>query len=82
MLDHLFRDFEIRDHAVAQRANGLNIARCAAKHLLGFVADGKDLLLALDVGDGDDGRLVQDNPLTLDVDQGVGRAEVDGHVVG
>src|SRR6185503_11170928 len=37
-------------------------------------------LLALDLGDGDDGRLVQDDAAALDVDQGVGRAQINRHV--
>ena len=82
MLDHLFRDFEIGDDAVAQRADGGDVAGRAAQHHLRLVADGEHLLLALDLGDGDDRRLVQDDAAALDVDQRVRRAEIDRHVGG
>ena len=59
MLDHLLRDLEIGDHAVAQRADGGDVARRAAEHLLGLLADREHLLLAAHVGDGDHARLGQ-----------------------
>ena len=43
MLDHLFRDFEIGDDAVAHRADRLDVAGRAAQHHLGVVADGAHL---------------------------------------
>ena len=46
VLDHLFRDLEIGDDAVAHRADRLDVAGRAAQHHLGVVADGADLLLA------------------------------------
>jgi hypothetical protein len=49
MLDHLLRHLEIGDHAVAQRADGLDVAGRAAEHQLGLVAHGQDLLLAAQV---------------------------------
>ena len=53
VLDHFFGDFDVGDHAVAQRADRLDIAGGAAKHLLGFLTHGEDLLLAAHIGDGD-----------------------------
>ena len=44
VLDHLLGDFEVGDHAVAHRADGLDVAGRAAEHQLGLVADGEDLL--------------------------------------
>ena len=63
-----------------KRADGRDVAGRAAQHHLRLVADGEDLLLALDLGDGDDRRLVQHDAAALDVDQRVGRAEIDRHV--
>ena len=80
MLDHLLRHLEVGDHAVAQRADGLDVARGAAEHLLGLLADGEHHLLAPDIRDGDYPGLVQHDPAAFDVDEGIGRAEVDGHV--
>jgi hypothetical protein len=53
---------------------------CAAQHHLGFLADRQNLALAALGGESHHRRLVQDDATTLDVDQRVGRAEVDPHV--
>ena len=82
MLDHILRDLEIGDHAVAQRPDGFDIAGRATEHLLGFLAHGQHLLLALPVRDGDDRWLIQHDALSFYVDERVRRAEVDGHVGG
>ncbi len=66
--------------AVAQRADGLDVAGRSAQHHLGLVADREHLFLALDGRDGDHRGFVEHDTATLDVDQGVGRAEIDGHV--
>ena len=52
----------------------------AAEHQLGLLADREDLLAALDAGDRDHRGLVQHDAAALDVDERVGRAEVDRHV--
>ena len=44
VLDHLLRDFEIGDDAVAHRADRLDVAGRAAQHHLGVVADGANRL--------------------------------------
>jgi hypothetical protein len=80
VLDHRLGDFEIGDDAVAQRADRLDVAGGAAQHHLGFLADRQNLTLAALGGEGHDRRLVQHDAPTLDVDQRVGRAEVDPHV--
>lgn len=78
MGQHSLGDFEVGDDAVFERTDGHNIARRAAEHALGLVADGKDLVRA---GlHGDHGWLAQDNALIADVDQGVGRPEIDSDV--
>ena len=80
MLDHFLRDLEIGDHAVTQRTDCLNIAGRAAQHQLCLIPDREDLTLAAHGGDRDHGGLVQDNPATLDIDEGVSGAEVDSHI--
>ena len=82
VLDHLLGDFEVGDHAVAQRPDRLDVAGRAADHLLGLFADGEDLLAPAIDGDRHHRGLVQHDPLALDVHQRVGGAEVDRHVGG
>jgi hypothetical protein len=77
---HRLGDVEVGDDAVLHRADGGDVAWGAAEHLLGFVADGQDL--AGGGVDRDDGRLAQHDALVLDVDEGVGGAQVDADVVG
>jgi hypothetical protein len=50
----------------------------AAQHILGFLADGYDFTVVL--VDGDNGGLVDNDPLAFGEDQGVGRSQVDGQV--
>ena len=76
--EHLLRHLEVGDHAVLERADGLDVAGRAAQHALGLDADGVHLARAL--VDRDDRRLGQHDAATAHVDQRVGRAEVDGHV--
>ena len=81
MLDHFFGDFEIGDDAVAQRADGLDIAGRAAQHQLGLVADGAHGLLAAAGGDGGHHRrLIQHDAPAFDIDQRIRRPKIDGHV--
>ncbi len=80
MLDHLFRDLEIGDHAVAQGADCLDISRGAAQHQLGFVADSQNVFFAAIVGDGDDGGFVEDDSTAFDVHKRVRRPQVDRHI--
>jgi hypothetical protein len=80
VLDHLLGDFEVGDHAVAQRPDRLDVAGRAADHLLRFLADREDLLAPAIDGDRDHRRLVQHDALALDVHQRIGCAEVDRHV--
>jgi hypothetical protein len=80
MLDHFLRYVEIGDDAVAQRPDGLNVARSAADHQFRLLSDGEDLPLALDAYDCDRRRLIQDDTAPFHVNDGVCRAEVDGNV--
>ena len=84
LLDQLAQQFlgllEVRDDAVLQRPDRIDAGRGAAQHLLGVAAHGQHA-----VGgaiDRDHRGLVQDDSLALDIDEGVGRAEIDGHIVG
>jgi hypothetical protein len=83
LLEHLLGHREVGDDAVLHRPDGFDVARHLAEHRLGFGADRLDGLLAVGaafVADGDDGRLVEDDPLAAHVDQRVGGAEVDREV--
>ena len=79
---HRLGDLEVGDDAVAQRADRLDVARRAAEHLLGLAADGEHLLAAARVAlHRDDRGLARDDALALDVDERVGRPEIDREIV-
>jgi hypothetical protein len=83
LLEHLFGDGEVGDHAVFHRADGLDGARVRPSMRL-LQADGQDGFL---VGgyiavNGDHGWFVKHDALATHVNEGVGRAKVDGKVVG
>src|SRR6185503_11475053 len=72
---HLLGHVEVGDDAILHRTNGDHAFRRASEHSFRLEPDALDLLgLAVD---GDDGRLVQDDPLTLHIDESIRRAEVD-----
>ena len=75
---HLLGDLEVGDDAVLHRLDRHDVAGRAAEHVLGFLADGLDP--AVDLVDGHDRRLVDDDALAARVDAGVGRAQVDRQV--
>ena len=81
VLDHLLGDIDVRDHAVAERADRLDLVGGLAHHQLGVVTDRLDLLHAVDGLDGDDRGLVQDDSASANVDERIGGSEVDRHVV-
>jgi len=54
----------------------------AAEHHLGLGANGVDRLAAADGAQRHDGGLVEHDAPTLQVDEGVGGAEIDGNVAG
>ena len=80
MLDHLFRDFEIGDHAIAHRADRLDIAGGAAQHHLGVIADRANLLLAALAHHRNDGWFIEHDAATLDINERIRRSKVDGHI--
>jgi len=82
VLDHLFGDFEVGDHTVAERTDSFDIAGRPPKHHFRFVADGKNLLAAFDVCDRHHGRLVQHDSPTFDINQGIRGTQIDSHVCG
>ena len=80
MLDHVLGDFEVGDHAVAQGPNRPEVLGRLAEHQLGIVADRADFLHAVDRFDRDNRRLGQDHSVIAQVDDGVGRTEIDRQV--
>ena len=80
MFDHFLCDFEIRNHPVAERADGMNITWGPAEHHFRFVPDGEHLFAAFNFGNGHHRWFVQNDPAAFDVNQCIGRAEVDRHI--
>ena len=76
---HLLGDLEVGDHAVAQRAGGRDRRRGAPDHPLRLGAH--RVHLAGRQVRGDHRRLGDDDPPPADVDERVGGAQVDRHVV-
>ncbi len=84
VLQHLLGDREVGDDAFLQRADGGDVVRRAAEHLLGFFADRGHRFCAAGtavLANGDHGWFVQHDALAAGIDQGVGGAQVDGQVV-
>src|SRR5206468_11174260 len=80
VVQHLLGDVEVGDHAILERPDRHDVAGRPSEHGLRVVAHGEHRV----VGDvnGHDGRLVHHDALAADVHEGIGRAEVDGEVVG
>ena len=78
--EHPLGGVEVGDDAVAQRLDRRHVAGRAAQHFLGLRAHGLDALLR--GVEGDDRRLVEDDAAAGGEDAGVGRAEIDGEIVG
>ncbi len=81
MLQHFLGDLEIGDHAVFQRPDGGDIAGRAAQHAFGVGAHRLDGLLAVMHANGHHRRLIQHNALLADVNQGIGRTQVNRQIV-
>ena len=71
---------EVGDGAAPHRPDGDDVAGGPPDHRVGIVAHGQDVAAAL--VDGDHGRLVELDALAPDVDERVGRAQVDREVAG
>ena len=80
VIQHLFRHFEVGDHAVLQGADGHDVSGRAAQHLFGVAAHG--FHIAIHLVDGDNGRLIDHDAFALGVHQGVGGPQVNGKVGG
>src|SRR5262249_32898992 len=70
---------EVRDYTGFQRADDLDVLGGPAKHSLGPMAHGDDRLVP--TIDRDDGGLRHDDPASPDVDEHVGRSQIDADVV-
>ncbi len=79
---HGLGDLEVGDDPVAQRSDGADVSGRTPQHLLGLATYGEDLVAAPCVLlDGDDRRLARHDPLALDVNERVCRAEIDREIV-
>src|ERR1043166_3887303 len=76
---HLLGAVEVGDHAVLEGPDRDDAVRRAPQHALRLEPDPLDLAGA--ALDRHDRGLVQDDPLTLDVHQRIGGAEIDGNLV-
>src|SRR5574343_352707 len=85
LLEHLLGDGEVGNTAILHRSDNGNRARCLAEHLLGFLTDGLDGFFGIGAAfeaDGDYGRLIEHDRAAAHIDERIGRAEVDGEVIG
>ena len=74
---HVVRHLEVGDNAFLERTDSHHAAGGTPHHALGFLAHGLHLVTL----HGNNGRLAQHNALVLNVDQGVGCAQVDPDIV-
>jgi hypothetical protein len=70
VFEHLFGDIKISDHSILHRLDGNDIARCSTQHFLGFSANG--FYLVVDLINGNDGRLVDNDSLASGINKGIG----------
>jgi hypothetical protein len=83
MLQHRFGNFKIRYDTVPHRPYGLYVVGGAPQHFLGIGAHRYDPWASLQIGfNSDDGRFGKYDPFTPHIHKRVGRAKVNGHVVG
>lgn len=85
LLEHLFGDRKVCNHAVLHRTDGADVAWNAAEHLFGGFTDsvnGRFAVWPAFLADGDNARLIENNAFTTDINQGVGRTEIDGEIIG
>ena len=80
LAQQVFRDFEVRDHAVLQRTDGVDLIRRAPEHQLGLAADREHAPRRL--VHRDHRGLVQHDAAIFDIDERVRRPEIDGHIRG
>ena len=80
MLEHMFGDIEVGDDPVAKRADRADRLRSLAHHQFGVAADRAHLWRAIAIFHRHHRRLVEDDALVAQIDDGVGGAEIDGDV--
>src|SRR6202035_4166873 len=80
VVEHALGDHEVRDDTLAHRPHDLDRVGRAPDHLLRGAADGQDASAV--AVDGDEGGLVDDNPLPLDVNQDSRRTKVNPDLLG
>jgi len=82
LLNQLAKQFfgllEVGDDAVLQGTHRVDAGRRAPEHLFRFPSDAEHAVGS--AVDGDHGGFVEDDPFPLDVDERIGRTEIDGHV--
>ena len=80
---HTLGNHKISNHAVPHRADDFNIARRTALHFFCFRAHGHNFTFIACAGlNRNHGRLIQNNPFAAYKNQRVGRAQVDGNIIG
>ena len=79
ILQHRLRHVKVRNDTILHRANGHNVARCAADHLLCFLAHRENVPCITFYRN--HGRLTQHNSTSFDVNERVCRTEINPHIV-
>ena len=83
MTQHGFGDIKICNHAVSHGANGHNIARRPAQHVLGFLSHSQHPVFMAVIRTNRDNRwFPQHNALALHIDQRIGRPKINGQIAG
>ena len=81
--EHLFRYFKISYDTIFHRPDGSYVSRCPSQHVLSLFPNGEDLLISSGIAiDCYNRGFIRHNPLSLDVNQGIGRAKVNGQISG
>ena len=82
MPKHGFRYLKVGYYAILHGTYGLNFFRSPAQHHFGLSTQGQNLVGSLFIPPyGHDGGLVQHNPFTFHINQGVGCPEINGHIL-
>lgn len=82
VLQHFLSHGEVGDHAILHWPNGRDVARRSTQHGFGLGTDRSDRFLPSDLifTDRHHRRLIENDPLTLAIDEGIGGSKVDGKV--
>ena len=82
VLDHFLGHVEIGDNTVTHGADCFDGAGGAAQHQFCIFADGENFFHPVFDMIGNDGGFRKHDALAFDINQCVGRAEIDGHIRG